>query len=236
MLASRGTAPAGALPFLGALAVAALLGTVLCARLGAPLSRRSPVARALIYSLAILAVYCSQELLEGALAAGHPPGLMPSRRRPAGSPCRWRSRSAPPPPGRGGAGARRGRAGSALAGPPSPPASQESRMPAGAATRRLALAPRVRIGAAHPSIGTGPLIRPVAAPPAREPAVPKEASNAVNGRKSRASGRRWRPPPSDSSSCSAAGMTMMAAPRPRPRRQLTGTTTAPPEPEFDVVR
>ena len=37
--------------------------------------RRSPVARALIYSLAILAVYCSQELLEGALAAGHPTGL-----------------------------------------------------------------------------------------------------------------------------------------------------------------
>ena len=76
MLASEGHGYlAGALPFLAALAVAALLATVLCARLGAPLSRRSPVARALIYSLAILAVYCSQELLEGALAAGHPTGL-----------------------------------------------------------------------------------------------------------------------------------------------------------------
>lgn len=65
----------GALPFLAALVVAALLATVLCVRLGPPLSRRSPVARALIYALAILAVYCSQELLEGALAAGHPAGL-----------------------------------------------------------------------------------------------------------------------------------------------------------------
>jgi hypothetical protein len=66
---------AGALPFLAALVVAALLATVLCARLGSPLAQRSPVARALIYALAILAVYCSQELLEGALAAGHPAGL-----------------------------------------------------------------------------------------------------------------------------------------------------------------
>jgi hypothetical protein len=66
---------AGALPFLAALAVAALLATVLCARLGSPVSRRSPGARALAYAIAILAVYCSQELLEGALAAGHPAGL-----------------------------------------------------------------------------------------------------------------------------------------------------------------
>ena len=66
---------AGALPFLAALIVAALLATVLCARLGSPLARRSPVARASIYAFAILAVYCSQELLEGALAAGHPAGM-----------------------------------------------------------------------------------------------------------------------------------------------------------------
>ncbi len=76
MLAAEGHGYlAGALPFLAALAVAALLATVLCARLGSPLARRSPVARALIYAFAILAVYCSQELLEGALAAGHPTGL-----------------------------------------------------------------------------------------------------------------------------------------------------------------
>jgi hypothetical protein len=66
---------AGAVPFLAALVVAAILATVLCARFGGPLARRSPVERALIYSLAILAVYCSQELLEGWLAAGHPTGL-----------------------------------------------------------------------------------------------------------------------------------------------------------------
>jgi hypothetical protein len=66
---------AGALPFLAALIVAALIATVLCARLGAAASRRSHSARALTFATAILAVYCSQELLEGALAAGHPAGL-----------------------------------------------------------------------------------------------------------------------------------------------------------------
>jgi hypothetical protein len=66
---------AGALPFLAALIVAALLATFLCARLGSGVSRRSNSGRALTYALAILAVYCSQELLEGALAAGHPTGL-----------------------------------------------------------------------------------------------------------------------------------------------------------------
>jgi hypothetical protein len=66
---------ADALPFLAALIVAALLATALCARLGSGGSQRSHPARALTYALAILAVYCSQELLEGALAAGHPTGL-----------------------------------------------------------------------------------------------------------------------------------------------------------------
>jgi hypothetical protein len=66
---------AGALPFLAALIVAALLATFLCARLGSGVSRRSHSARALTYAAAILAVYCSQELLEGALAAGHPTGI-----------------------------------------------------------------------------------------------------------------------------------------------------------------
>jgi hypothetical protein len=66
---------AGALPFLAALVVAALLATVLCARLGSGARQRAHSARALTYGLAILAVYCSQELLEGALAAGHPAGL-----------------------------------------------------------------------------------------------------------------------------------------------------------------
>ena len=66
---------AGALPFLAALLVAALVATVLCARFGSGVSRRSHPARALTYAIAVLAIYSSQELLEGALAAGHPTGL-----------------------------------------------------------------------------------------------------------------------------------------------------------------
>lgn len=67
---------AGALPYLAALLVAALAATILRARLERGPGSRPPFARrAIAYAGAILLVYCSQELLEGALATGHPAGL-----------------------------------------------------------------------------------------------------------------------------------------------------------------
>lgn len=66
---------AGALPVLLALLVAALAATVLRARFSAGRARPPFGRRAFAYAFAILAVYCSQELLEGALAAGHPAGV-----------------------------------------------------------------------------------------------------------------------------------------------------------------
>lgn len=65
---------AGAAPILAGLALAALLATVLGARLGSRLAESSGPRRSLSYALAILAIYAIQELLEGALAAGHPTG------------------------------------------------------------------------------------------------------------------------------------------------------------------
>lgn len=66
---------AGALPYLAALLVAALVATLLRARFGDRAASPSLARRALAYAGAILLVYCSQELLEGALAAGHPAGI-----------------------------------------------------------------------------------------------------------------------------------------------------------------
>jgi hypothetical protein len=65
---------ADAAPILGGLALAVLAATLLGGLLGPPPVRRSPWRRAPAYAAAILAIYCCQELLEGALAAGHPAG------------------------------------------------------------------------------------------------------------------------------------------------------------------
>lgn len=63
-----------ALPLLWALGLAALLATALRARLGARLRERPTLHRVATYAATLLAIYCGQELLEGALAAGHPAG------------------------------------------------------------------------------------------------------------------------------------------------------------------
>jgi hypothetical protein len=65
------------LPALIAATCAALLVGILAPVLrSGPKQRRRPPARSWIaFSLALLAVFCIQELVEGALAAGHPSGL-----------------------------------------------------------------------------------------------------------------------------------------------------------------
>ena len=65
---------AGALPYLVALLLAALLATVLRARAASPGASGRFLPRAGAYAVAILLVYCCQELLEGMLAGGHPTG------------------------------------------------------------------------------------------------------------------------------------------------------------------
>jgi hypothetical protein len=66
---------ASALPVLGVLALAALLATALRARLGPRLTGTRTANRVLSYAAALLAVYSGQELLEGAVTAGHPGGV-----------------------------------------------------------------------------------------------------------------------------------------------------------------
>jgi hypothetical protein len=65
---------AGAVPFLAGLALAVLIATVLGARPGSRLARATQPRRALSYAVAMLAIYCCQELIEGTLAPGHPAG------------------------------------------------------------------------------------------------------------------------------------------------------------------
>ena len=65
---------ASALPVLAALALAALLATVLRIRLGAGFSDTPWSRRILLCAAALLTIYAGQELLEGMLAAGHPAG------------------------------------------------------------------------------------------------------------------------------------------------------------------
>ena len=65
-----------ATPVLGALAVSVIAAGVLRAALGGD---RAPFAatlrrRAMLFSLAVFAVYCAQEVAEGVLSAGHPSG------------------------------------------------------------------------------------------------------------------------------------------------------------------
>lgn len=70
---------AQALPVLVALAAAMLVATLVAGVLaGSRASSRTPsaAARALLYAAALLLVFTAQELVEGALAAGHPAGLI----------------------------------------------------------------------------------------------------------------------------------------------------------------
>jgi hypothetical protein len=64
---------AGALPILCVFAVSALAATLIRGRLGATAGRTSMSLIAI--ALALLAIYATQESIEGMLAAGHPGGL-----------------------------------------------------------------------------------------------------------------------------------------------------------------
>jgi hypothetical protein len=65
---------ADALPVLAVFALSALLATLIRSRLGPTLSRAPLARRAAALALALLAIYVTQESLEGLLAAGHPAG------------------------------------------------------------------------------------------------------------------------------------------------------------------
>jgi hypothetical protein len=66
---------ADALPILGVFALSALLGTLLRGRYGARMVRASLLQRAWIFALGLLAIFVTQESLEGMIAAGHPGGI-----------------------------------------------------------------------------------------------------------------------------------------------------------------
>jgi hypothetical protein len=63
---------ADALPVLAVFALSALLATLIRSRFGPALSRAPLARRAATLALALLAIYVTQESLEGLLAAGHP--------------------------------------------------------------------------------------------------------------------------------------------------------------------
>jgi hypothetical protein len=65
----------GALPILGVFAASALIATLVRGRRGAALARGSLWRRAAAFAIALLAVYATQESLEGVLATGHPGGF-----------------------------------------------------------------------------------------------------------------------------------------------------------------
>ena len=62
------------LPILGVFALSALIGTLARGRYGAGLARASLPRRAALFAGALLAIFMTQESLEGLLAAGHPAG------------------------------------------------------------------------------------------------------------------------------------------------------------------
>jgi hypothetical protein len=76
-LASEGHAYlTGAIPPLAAMAVATIAAAVLTRGLGGSAGAAAPLwRRGAAYACALLVVFASQELAEGALAAGHPAGL-----------------------------------------------------------------------------------------------------------------------------------------------------------------
>ena len=63
------------LPILGVFTISALLGTLIRGRFGARLAKASLSRRAAIFAAALLAIFVTQESLEGVLAAGHPAGV-----------------------------------------------------------------------------------------------------------------------------------------------------------------
>lgn len=63
------------LPILGVFTISALLGTLIRGRFGARLAQASLSRRAAIFAAALLAIFVTQESLEGVLAAGHPGGV-----------------------------------------------------------------------------------------------------------------------------------------------------------------
>ena len=65
-----------AAPGLAAMAAAALIATVLRARFGEGLAKASLVRRTAIFTLSLLAIFATQESLEGMLAPGHPSGVV----------------------------------------------------------------------------------------------------------------------------------------------------------------
>ena len=66
---------ADALPVLAVFALSALLGTLIRSRFGPTLARAPLTRRTAAFASALLAIYLTQESLEGALAAGHPGGV-----------------------------------------------------------------------------------------------------------------------------------------------------------------
>jgi len=66
---------AACLPILGVFTISALLGTLIRGRFGARLAEASLSRRAAIFAAALLAIFVTQESLEGVLAAGHPGGV-----------------------------------------------------------------------------------------------------------------------------------------------------------------
>jgi hypothetical protein len=62
------------LPIVGVFALSALVGTLIRGHYGERLVRASLPRRAAIFALALLAIFVTQESLEGLLAAGHPGG------------------------------------------------------------------------------------------------------------------------------------------------------------------
>jgi hypothetical protein len=66
---------ADALPILAVFVISALLATLMRGRYGAGLARASLSRRISIFAFVLLAIYASQESLEGLLASGHPSGI-----------------------------------------------------------------------------------------------------------------------------------------------------------------
>jgi hypothetical protein len=66
---------ADALPILAVFALSALLGTLIRGRYEARLLQASLPRRASLFALGLLAIFVTQESLEGLIAAGHPGGI-----------------------------------------------------------------------------------------------------------------------------------------------------------------
>jgi hypothetical protein len=63
------------IPILGVFCASALIATLIRGRYGARLAQASLPRRASIFALALLAIFVTQESVEGILAAGHPGGI-----------------------------------------------------------------------------------------------------------------------------------------------------------------